>query len=427
MSTKNFLLAFAAVVMLSGMVCAQYDGSLSMVNLSVSPNPIIAGGNATIKFQLYNAYDSWLYGTSLQASSSYPILNVSPLSSNIVGQLDSGVNAAYHNYTITIPNTTPSGVYTVNFTAKYFVYAATGTLVASSSMPVSFNVNNKPEIKVVVSSPQSGALYTGYNQTLDLMIENIGYGTARNVSVTIDGSQDINVLSSVNSFFISNLTRGSSVTEPILVSAKNLTNTYLVARITYYTSRFQQQFSSSQNVNLSVAPSAQFTIGSANSGVNVGATDMPVQLRITNNGTSAADQLQLSLQTTYPITPIASTAYVSDLQPGSSTNVTFLVSIDNAGVPGNYPVTLYEQWRQPNGAPNQQFSGSNGYYAVVQGSSGTSTNLILEAVVVVVVIAVVAFIIRGRMRARAKAKQKPSDKEGSGDAESGKDKGKRKA
>jgi hypothetical protein len=66
-------LAFAAVAILSGMVGAQYDGSLSMVNLSVSPNPIMAGGNATIRFQLYNAYESWLYGTSLQPSSSYPI------------------------------------------------------------------------------------------------------------------------------------------------------------------------------------------------------------------------------------------------------------------------------------------------------------------------------------------------------------------
>jgi hypothetical protein len=38
------------------------------------------------------------------------------------------------------------------------------------------------------------------------MIENIGYGTARNVTVTISGGQGINVLSSVRSFFISNLT-----------------------------------------------------------------------------------------------------------------------------------------------------------------------------------------------------------------------------
>jgi hypothetical protein len=100
---------------------------------------------------------------------------------------------------------------------------------------------------------------------------------------------------------------------------------------------------------------------------------VPVQLRVTNNGTSAAEQLQLSLQTTYPITPVASTAYVSDLQPGSSTNVTFLVSVDTAGVPGNYPVTLYEQWKQPNGATNQQFSGSSNYFVTVASGGARSS------------------------------------------------------
>lgn len=409
MRTQTFLLAFAAVAILSGMAGAQYDGSLSMVNLSVAPNPVVAGGNALIRFQLYNSYDGWLYGTTLTPSGGYPIFNVSPLGSTVVGQLNPGVSSVYYNYTITIPNTTPSGVYTVNFTSRSFVYAATGTVVATSLLPVSFYVNNKPEIRVVVSSPQAGALYTGYNQTVDLMIENIGYGTARNVTVTIGGGPDVNVLSSVRSFFISNLTRGSSATELILVSAKNLSATHLVANATYYSSRFQQRYSGSQIVNLSVAPSAQFAIGSTNSEVKVGATDVPVSFRITNNGTSAASQLQLSLQTTYPITPIASTAYVSNLQPGTSTNVTFLVSSDTAGVPGNYPVTLYEQWKQSNGAPNQQFSGSSNYFITVTGGgSGSSTIEIAVAVVVIAIIAVV--IMRRRMAGSASKNDKPDKK-----------------
>jgi hypothetical protein len=409
MRTQIFLLAFAAVAIFSGMAAAQYDGSLSMVNLSVSPNPIMAGGNVTISFQLYNAYNSWLYGTSLQPSSGYPIFNVSPQSSNIVGQLDPGVNAEYHNYTVSIPNTTPAGVYTVNYTAKYFVYAATGTVVATSVMPVSFYVNNKPEIRVVASSPEPGALYTGYNQTVDLMIENIGYGDARNVTVAINSGQGINVLSPVRSFFISNLTRGSSATEQILVSAKNISKTYLVANTTYYSSQFQQKFSSSQNVNLSVAPSAQFTISSVNYGVNVGATDVPVHIIVTNNGTSAAEQLELSLQTTYPITPVASTAYVGDLPAGSSTNVTFLVSIDTAGVPGNYPVTLYEQWRQPNGASDQQFSGSSNYFVTVK-SAGAGGSTVEIAIAVVVIAIIVVLIARRRMAAKASKKEKVEQK-----------------
>ncbi len=404
MSTKTFLLAFAAVAILSGMVSAQYDGSLSMVNLSVSPNPVMAGGNATIRFQLYNAYESWLYGTSLQPSGSYPILNVSPLSSYVVGQLNPGVNPRYYNYTIRIPNTTPSGVYTVNFEAKYFVYAAQGTVTASSPMPVNFYVNNRPAITVVASSPQPSALYTGYNQTLTLLVQNTGYGTARNVSLTVKGGKGINILSSVSTFFISNLTQGSSVSEPLLIAAQNTSQTWIVANLTYYSSKLQQRFSSTQRINLSVAPSAQFTLGSTGSGVAVAATDVPVHLRVTNTGTSAAEQLQLTLQTTYPIAPVASTAYISDLQPGSSTNVTFLVSVETSGVPGNYPVTLFEQWKQPNSAPNQQFSGSNNYFVTVTSTSlGGSTLEIVAVVAIVVIVAAVLVLRRRKTTKKAKS------------------------
>ena len=113
MRTTTLLLAFATLAILCGTTFAQYNNAVSMVNLSVSPNPVVAGGNAVINFQLYNAYESWFYGTSLQASGSYPLLNASPLGSTVIGQLNSGTNPKYYNYTIQIPNTTPSGSYTV--------------------------------------------------------------------------------------------------------------------------------------------------------------------------------------------------------------------------------------------------------------------------------------------------------------------------
>jgi hypothetical protein len=288
------------------------------------------------------------------------------------------------------------------------VYAATGTEIASTVMPVSFYVNNKPAITVVASSPQPAALYSGYNQTINLIIENTGYGTARNVSVAVRGGKGINILSSVSAFFISNLTRGSSVSEPLLISAQNVSQTGMVANITYYSSQLQQRFSSIQNINLSVAPAAQFTIGSTSSGVTVGATDVPVHFKVTNSGTSDASEVQLSLQTTYPITPVASTAYISNLPPGASENLTFLVNVDSSGVPGNYPVTLFEQWKQPNGASNQQFSGSNNYFVPVVGASYGVSMVEIEAVVVLIVlVVVVAYIYRARSK-KAKTSKKQS-------------------
>ena len=218
MNTRHVLMAFAALAILSGLAGAAYNSTVSMVNLTVSPNPVVAGGNATISFQLYNAYQGVLYGASLQPSGSYPILNVSPLAGSVIGPIAQGVNSKRYTYTVQIPNTTPSGVYTITFTAEYFIYAATGTETATTQMPVSFFVNNRPNIKVMAENPHPAALYSGYNQTIDIVVQNTGYGTARNVSVDVTGSKGVDVLSSVHSFLISNLTQNASVSKAILIS-----------------------------------------------------------------------------------------------------------------------------------------------------------------------------------------------------------------
>ena len=406
MKMQTIFLALAVMAVMSGVASAQYANSVSLTNVSVSPNPVVAGGNATIRFQLYNTYNYWLYGTTLQPTGSYPLLNVSPLNSHPIGQLDPGLNAKYYNYTIEIPNTTPSGTYTLTFTATYMLYSTQATEIASSSMPVSFYVQGKPAITVQATNPQPSTLYTGYNQTLSLSIQNTGYGTARNVSVTISGSRGLNILSSVKSFFISNLTRGSEQVEPILISANGTDNPYIIVNTTYYSARLNKRFTSTQRINVSVAPSAQFAIISQGQSPGIGATDVPVNFRITNTGTSPADQVQLNLETPYPITPIASSAYVNELQPGASTNVTFLVSIDTAGVPGNYPVTLYEQWKQPSGSVNQQFTGSNNYFIAVGESNSAASAYETYAIVLIVVIIIVAMVLRRRSgKSKAKAKK----------------------
>lgn len=406
MKMQTIFLALAIMAVMSGVASAQYANSVSLTNVSVSPNPVIAGGNATIRFQLYNTYNYWLYGTTLQPTGSYPLLNVSPLNSHPIGQLDPGLNPKYYNYTIEIPNTTPSGTYTLTFTATYMLYSTQATEIASSSMPVSFYVQGKPAITVQATNPQPSTLYTGYNQTLSLSIQNTGYGTARNVSVTISGSRGLNILSSVKSFFISNLTRGSEQVEPILISANGTDNPYLIVNTTYYSARLNKRFTSTQRINVSVAPSAQFAIISEGQSPGIGATDVPVNFRITNTGTSPADQVQLNLETPYPITPIASSAYVNELQPGASTNVTFLVSIDTAGVPGNYPITLYEQWKQPSGSVNQQFTGSNNYFIAVGEANSAASAYETYVIVLIVIIIIIAMVMRRRSgKSKAKAKK----------------------
>ncbi len=401
MRTRTVFMVFAAAIILSGSASAQaaLNNALSFANVSVSPNPVVAGGNVVIRFQMYNAYDYWVYNTNLQPEGSYPLLNVSPLKSNILGVISAGANSNYTTYTIAIPATTPSGVYTITFVATYYAYGSAGIDLGTSSMPVSFYVQNRPSIKVVAVSAQPSALYSGYNQTVELAVENTGYGTARNVSVSLAGQGSLSLLSSVTNFFISNLTQGSSVTEPVLVSTNSGGQASLLASVVYYSSTLNQRFLGTETVNLSVAPAAQFSITSQNSSIMPGATAVPVRFVLTNTGTSDAKQVQLSLETNYPIVPIASTAYVSDLPAGASTNVDFLVSVDSHGIPGNYPVTLYEGWKQPNGAVNQQFSGSNNYFVTVHSSSGTATLAYVVVAAVVIAAAAVVYLRRkGKMQ-----------------------------
>jgi hypothetical protein len=401
MMYKQVLFALAAFLAISvTTVAGQAAGALSFANVSVSPNPVMAGGSATIRFQIYNSYNFWLYNVNLQPTGSYPILNASPLNS-YHGQMGPGLNPSYFNYTIQIPNTTPSGVYTLTFAATYYVYATQGIEVATSSLPLSFYVQNRPTIKLVASNPQPAALYAGHNQTVEIGIENTGYGTARNVSVSVSAGPGVSILNSVTGFFVSNLTQGQIVEEPVLVSAQSSGSAGLLANVTYYSSNLKQRFRSAQNLSLSIAPAAQFNVTGENSAIVPGSTDLPVTFTVRNSGTMAAQQVELNLQSTYPLTPIASTYYVANLAPGATANVTFLVSVDSQGVPGNYPVTIYEQWKQSNGAADQQFSGSNNYYVKVNQNGGATEELAVIGVVVVVFAAF--FVMRKRKAAKGKA------------------------
>ncbi len=111
--------------------------------------------------------------------------------------------------------------------------------------------------------------------------------------------------------------------------------------------------------------------------------------------------MQVSFQSIYPITPINGNAYIASIGPGEEANVTFLVNIDTSGLPGSYPVTLFETWKQPNGTPNEEYSASNNYFATVSsGSSGNSSLIWNIAIIVVVVAVATAFAAKRRKRSK---------------------------
>lgn len=213
------------------------------------------------------------------------------------------------------------------------------------------------------------------------------------------------LLSSVHSFFIGTLAAGQSAQESILMGAGNSSygNASINATLEYYSANYKTSFSKYSVLNLSIAPSATFSISSGPYSIEPGSTNLPVVFVLTNTGNVDAQNIQVSFQSQYPITPVTSTYYISELRPGESANVTFRASVDQHGSAGEYPVTVYEAWRQPNGAAQQEYSGSDNYYAVVSASSSGMNPYtgIIEGIAVVAVVLVVAMrIMKGKSKKR---------------------------
>ncbi|WP_198539383.1 COG1361 S-layer family protein [Candidatus Mancarchaeum acidiphilum] len=498
---------------------SQVSGALSITNLQISPSPLVAGENATISFNLYNSYSHSLYDINLQLLSQNPMLNFSPVYSNIIYNIGEGTdNDGVFYFTFRVPKNIPAGEYEIDAVATYrSKFAETPTFTTSepgeSEMPIyiyiygkpvlsasiqqanpivpesdanleidltnlgngvadnvtvilhnstylkfigqsKFSISdlpnsqstdlsaqayvsrgitsgvqdinatlvyenmfgnktvenetlpinvliNSPEISVSTSSSVPETLYSGGNQTITLLISNSGLGTAKNLTLSLLPNQNI-TYGSMDKFFIPTLEPGSSNTEPIYIKLGREfegNSTKLPIELTYSNANLKNSTSRNFSINISVQKSAIINIENLSDTLLPGATDVPVTLQIKNTGNEEAQEMTLSFESVYPITPVDSNSYVNALQPGQSVNVTFYVNVDSKATAGSYPITIYEEWLQPNGGPTQEFSGTNNYYVEVYSSSKKSSadsfiNYIYALIIIIVVIYIIFRILK---------------------------------
>ncbi|MGC9037094.1 MAG: hypothetical protein ACP5GD_00280 [Candidatus Micrarchaeia archaeon] len=262
---------------------------------------------------------------------------------------------------------------------------------------------NKPAIKVNVASAQPQTLSPGYNQTVMLSIQNTGTGIARNITISLYPGNGTVLLSSIRNYFISSLEPSAVQQIPVLVGANGgAGKAEIIANVTYYSANYDESFASRQLLNLTLFPIAQFTIIGEKSALYPGATDVPVTLEVENTGNEEADNIQFSMQSVYPISPIASTYYLAKLMPGQIANITFLASADSQGEPGSYPITVFAEWKQPNGAINQEYTGTINYFATVS-ATASNGSLYDGLVIIAIVVIVLAY---AALKAHSKARRK---------------------
>ncbi|MEM0094682.1 MAG: hypothetical protein QXE33_02420 [Candidatus Micrarchaeaceae archaeon] len=539
MRLMQIAFAVLAALLLPSLSYAQGNagsGALSITNLQIYPNPVVAGSNVTISFQLYNSYTNELQNVNLQLQGSYPLLNFSPQKSVLISTMGQGLYnnlGSYFFYNISIPSDAPTGEYTLYLVANYQTLVTTSSGLASytqevsseSEMPITIFVHglphivasiasstpilpgqqfslgislqnngggiaknvtacfgsnsnftvvgntkaaiavlpssgsanieetlqaskyiesgtytvplsisyysdtgklynetlymplsivlNQPEIVVSLTAAMPQELLNGYNQTLEFTVENIGTGEAKNVSVSFEGTKSISIIGAISRFFYGAVQPGQAFTGAIFVAPNGSIagSGYISANVSYYSANYKNLYRAIENESISAAPAAQFVIEGSSSNLLPGATNLPIKYVVKNTGNEAATGISFTLQSIYPITPVDNSFYLPQLLPGESANITFLVSVDSHAVAGSYPVSIYEQWKQPNGATNQVYYGSNNYYATVgTAGSSNSSGYGTTAVIIAIAVIIIAFIAVRRMRSAAKRKSNAKPK-----------------
>ncbi len=495
------IIAIAIIAMAVG-ANAQVNNVLSITNLGVLPKTAIAGSNITVTFQLFNGYYQELTNVNVWLTSSSPILNVSPSHTYLINAIGSGLygGIGYNTfeYTFHLPGSLTTGLYTINVVANYevtvngtlhvpgesimpisiYVYGRPklginavlqGSMVPGQALPAELQISNigtgnarnitlsvngndgidvigqttfnvsalpagqeqavsailyldsnisagvhsvtvnasyvsdtgnyqqsitipikvvieKPDVVASIASAEPQMLTYGYNQTLGIAVQNIGSGAAKNISIGIEGSNTIEVMGSASNFVISALPAGQEAVENVLISAINASNYgYVYANITYYSANYANKTTYRQAIPVKMQNAGKIKIINATSAIYPGIGYGPITFEIKNTGNEAIKQCVLSLQAIYPVSPVDGSAYLNELLPNQTANVTFYVSVDPNGKAGAYPVTLYEQWKQGNLPDSQMLSSSNNYGINVENEASNNAYILYAAAIIIIV------------------------------------------
>ncbi|MDE1823019.1 MAG: hypothetical protein KGH50_01710, partial [Candidatus Micrarchaeota archaeon] len=369
------------------------------IALTASPSPqIVPGQQSDVKISATNA------GTDNATNVSIKVLNSRNFSVAGSSMLNLGTIAqeASGSGTVTLQANTSlaSGNSSIPMLLTYSTLAG-ANYSKVVMVPVSVLIN-RPNIVASIIDATPSVLRSGANQTLTVGIQNIGTGVAKNLTVSFMSTSNITVGNAASGIFIATLQPNQTATYGISITASsnaNYTSYSIPIRMGYQTANYQQSISKNTSINVTLQKAAIFNVTGVSGYLNVGGTYVPLTFTVRNVGNEPANHVTVSLQTIYPISSANSNAYVESLAPGQSRQVTFYVNVDSQGNPGPYPVTLYEQWTQPNGATNQQYTGSNNYYANVGGTgNGPMSKLPISDIVLGIIIVVAAALLLRRFR-----------------------------
>jgi len=282
-------------------------------------------------------------------------------------------------------------------------------------IPLNLVINN-PNIVASILSASPSQVFSGSNQTLLVNFQNIGLGEAKNISIKFLSNNSITI-GNPNNFFIAELFSNadnqqlSQKAESVFVQINNQSLSYyqIPVIINYTTLNYKTKISKKFLINVSLEKKAVFSILSINDSIQPGQSYAKIILKIKNTGNAKANNINFALQSIYPISPVNPNQYISSLSPNQIRNISFYVSVDADGNPGNYPITIYEQWTQQNTPQNQQLSSSINYYVVVKQKAKTNNKYLIKPAeyiaMLITVLIIILFVIKKYKQKKQNTKQ----------------------
>lgn len=346
--SARLLLSIAFLISLSGIVSA--NGELSVANLGISPQPVVAGQNITISFQLYDSYSA-VTNVDMALSGGYPLLNFSPTGTQFISSMGNGLYGGlgtYFVYHIQIPKNVQSGTYTIDVVANYQISTtssgSTTNVAASSVMPITFYISGVPNI--VLSASPTTPLIPGSTFTATITALNIGTASATSVNATILSSANFSVTGTSKISFGAVNAGGAATATATLQANRSLTQgSNFIPVALSYTTQYGANINKTVKMPISVLVSQPNFVASIVSAqpqtLNPG-SNQTLTVAVQNIGVGLAKNVSVRFLST-PYITVGSSAtdiFIGTIPAGSSVSESVFIIANKRDNLTNYPLPV---------------------------------------------------------------------------------------
>ncbi len=239
-------------------------------------------------------------------------------------------------------------------------------------------------------------LEVGDDGTLSAELTNTGPRTAEDV-VVVWASEQRNVDPIETEYSIGNLDAGESASFDFDVDISDSARSgprQFTLQTRYTNDDDEQRTGDSMNVRAEVAPERdEFDVAIRSANVSAGdGTELTVE--ITNAKNQTLSDIKAKIFADSPISANDDEAFVDELSPGESREITFSISAGSSALSKPYPVSMDFQYDEADG--DTVTSDTYNIPVEVEGSSGGGSPLVLIGVAVVLIVAAVGGYVRFR-------------------------------